>query len=105
MAVEGLTHGSEEADLLGGVVAWTILLSVLAHGLSAQPLAAWYARRLAAQQGDLPEMEDVPEVVRRQSGLLGHAPEESATRRIGVLKYVDVGRRPKGEKQWSACLY
>ena len=33
------------------VATWTILLSVVVHGLTAQPLAAWYARRLAAAEG------------------------------------------------------
>jgi hypothetical protein len=44
------------------VVTWTILLSVLAHGLSAQPLAAWYARRLKGALPTAPELVDVPDV-------------------------------------------
>jgi hypothetical protein len=33
------------------VAAWTILLSVFAHGFSASPLAGWYAQRLKAAEG------------------------------------------------------
>lgn len=35
-------------ELLGAVASWTILLSVVAHGMSASPLARAYAKRLAA---------------------------------------------------------
>ncbi|MFN8497173.1 MAG: cation:proton antiporter [Anaerolineae bacterium] len=71
LAFEELRQAQTEAGLLASVVTWTILLSVLAHGLSAQPLAAWYARRLAAAGKDLPELEDVPEVLPRQNLLAG----------------------------------
>lgn len=67
LAVEELIQAGQVVDVLASVVTWTILLSVLAHGLSAQPLADWYARRLAAQCGELPELREVPEVVRRVS--------------------------------------
>lgn len=63
-----------ETQALVSAVTWTILLSVIAHGLSAQPLAAWYARRLAATGGDLPELEDVPEPPTRKRALLGVTP-------------------------------
>jgi hypothetical protein len=43
------------------VATWTILLSVLAHGLSAQPLSAWYARRLKAAGGQPVELVEPPE--------------------------------------------
>ena len=71
LAFGELTQGSVEAGLLASVVTWTVLLSVLAHGLSAQPLAVWYSRQLAAESGDLPELEDVPEVVTHKGELLG----------------------------------
>ena len=48
--------------LLAAVATWTILLSVVAHGLTAQPLAAWYARRLKAASHLLPELAPLPEV-------------------------------------------
>ena len=68
-----LTGAGQEAGLLASVVAWTILLSVLAHGLSAQPLAAWYARRLKSAPADAPELIDVPEIQVRNDVLLSTA--------------------------------
>ena len=41
----GPDHAASET--LVRVVTWTILLSVLAHGLSAGPVGSWYARRIA----------------------------------------------------------
>ena len=54
-------------DVLVAVATWTILLSVLAHGLSARPLAAWYAGRLAKATGPLVELADAPELRRRRA--------------------------------------
>lgn len=42
--------------------AWTILLSVLLHGLTALPLATWYARRLSSLSPQAPELVEVEEV-------------------------------------------
>jgi NhaP-type Na+/H+ or K+/H+ antiporter len=70
LAFDSLTGAGKEAGLLASVVAWTILLSVLAHGLSAQPLAAWYARRLKGAPADAPELIDVPEIQVRSDVLL-----------------------------------
>jgi NhaP-type Na+/H+ or K+/H+ antiporter len=47
IAFESLQHGGLAPDLLVEVATWTILLSILAHGVSARPLAAWYGRRVA----------------------------------------------------------
>jgi len=70
LAFDSLTGAGKEAGLLAAVVTWTILLSVLAHGLSAQPLAAWYARRLKGAPADAPELIDVPEIQIRSDILL-----------------------------------
>lgn len=78
LAVDELRQAGQETHLLASVVTWTILLSVIAHGLSAQPLAAWYARRLAAATGELPELEDVPELRTRRDVLLGLANRHSS---------------------------
>jgi NhaP-type Na+/H+ or K+/H+ antiporter len=51
-----------EPGLLAEVATWTILLSVVAHGLTAQPLAGWYARRLQSASQLLPELAPLPEV-------------------------------------------
>jgi len=58
-------------DLLVSVATWTILLSVLTHGLSAKPLSAWYARRLARVGGRCPEMLELPELRERLNVLRG----------------------------------
>jgi hypothetical protein len=55
------------------VVAWTILLSVIAHGLSAKPLANWYARRLRAAAPDLPELKGMSEIHSRHRVVMGHS--------------------------------
>jgi len=70
LAFDSLTGAGKEASLLGSLVTWTILLSVLAHGLSAQPLAAWYARRLKSAPADAPELIDVQEIQIRSDVLL-----------------------------------
>jgi len=70
MAFDALTGSGKEAGLLASIVTWTILLSVLAHGLSAQPLAAWYARRLKTAPADAPELVEVQEIQVRRDVLL-----------------------------------
>jgi len=60
LVYDGL-HGSPAALALGRVATWTILLSVVAHGLSSGPLAARYAGRLARAPAGLPELEDAPD--------------------------------------------
>lgn len=69
LAFDALAGADQEAGLLGSVVALTILLSVLAHGLSAQPLSRWYARRLQTAPATSPELIDVPEVQVRKDVL------------------------------------
>jgi NhaP-type Na+/H+ or K+/H+ antiporter len=57
----------EEAPLLPGrdeiemVVALTVLLSVLLHGLTAAPLSALYARRVEGMEADAPEKQGAVE--------------------------------------------
>ena len=53
LALEELGSGADEAV---AVIAATVFLSVLAHGLTAAPLAARYGRRAAARRPD----PDVP---------------------------------------------
>jgi NhaP-type Na+/H+ or K+/H+ antiporter len=75
MAYEAAHKAHIETDLLVSTVGWTILLSVLLHGVSALPLANWYARRLEGASPDIPEMAeaDEPKTLRRKvfhAGLL-----------------------------------
>jgi len=60
-------------DLLVAVATWTILFSVLFHGLSAKPLSFWYSRRLARAAEPLPELMELPELRERPSFLRGHS--------------------------------
>jgi len=62
-------HGTSQASGLVEVATWTILLSVLAHGLTSGPLAALYARRLAGGPPDSPELEEAPEAPARRRSL------------------------------------
>ncbi len=69
VAVEALDRSGAAFDAVVEVATWTILLSVMAHGLSAGPLARAYGRRMQ-EVGDVPELSDVPEprVRRRHLG-------------------------------------
>jgi NhaP-type Na+/H+ or K+/H+ antiporter len=63
LAYGELHAAGEPIDTLVAVATWTILLSVFAHGLSARPLATWYAQRLKtahAQQAELVELSELP---------------------------------------------
>jgi NhaP-type Na+/H+ or K+/H+ antiporter len=71
MAVERFTEVSRPVDTLVATATWTILLSVVAHGLSAMPLSAWYARRLAAAKEPPVELANMSEPRQRRSVLAG----------------------------------
>ena len=60
IAVEELHGAGAIADGILEVATWTILLSVMAHGLSAGPLASAYGHRLH-EAGDIPELAEAPE--------------------------------------------
>lgn len=64
-------ESGQPIDSLVAVAVWTILLSVVAHGVSAQPLAAWYAHRLEAAPGTPVELADMPELRGRRHILAG----------------------------------
>jgi len=55
VALEELESGSAQMTPLAQVATWTILLSVVAHGLTAGPLAARYGAQIRA-------LSDVPEL-------------------------------------------
>ncbi|MCB0075657.1 MAG: hypothetical protein KDE20_29585, partial [Caldilineaceae bacterium] len=66
MAFEAYHHEGLHPDALVAAAGWTILLSVFLHGMSAQPLADWYARRLADASPASPEFLDSPDVLVRR---------------------------------------
>ena len=58
VGLEGLQQAGVDPGPFGAAVAWTVLLSVIAHGLTAGPLAARYGRRMSGLPPDAPELED-----------------------------------------------
>jgi NhaP-type Na+/H+ or K+/H+ antiporter len=70
MAYESFREAGRAFDMLADTAAWTILLSVVLHGISAVPLANWYARRLETADAAAPELADLPELgIRRRDPL------------------------------------
>jgi NhaP-type Na+/H+ or K+/H+ antiporter len=62
LAFDELMTAGKPINILVATATWTILLSVFAHGLSARPLATWYAQRLTAahaHQGELVELSEM----------------------------------------------
>jgi len=76
LALEEL--GSSTAGPAVAVISTTVLLSVVVHGATAEPLAAAYAKRLAGRAGADPDapMPDVPDrrLVRRAHPVTGDTP-------------------------------
>jgi sodium/hydrogen antiporter len=64
-------NGAVPAPAIVEVATWTILCSVIAHGLSSGPLAGWYAKRLAGCDGGTPELQVTPEIRIRNRSLRG----------------------------------
>jgi NhaP-type Na+/H+ or K+/H+ antiporter len=70
MAYEAFHEAGQSADLLVDTATWTILLSVVLHGISAVPLANWYGRRLEAADTSAAELVEVAELgIRRRDPL------------------------------------
>jgi NhaP-type Na+/H+ or K+/H+ antiporter len=72
IALEEFEHSSD-GKLLVEAATWTILLSVVLHGISAAPLAARYGA-LIAKAGDAPEMAPAGEPVIQLHQLAGRDP-------------------------------
>jgi sodium/hydrogen antiporter len=67
IAVEELHGAGPIPEAVTEIATWTILLSVVAHGVSAGPFARTYGRRLSSA-GDVPELAEAPEPrIRRRS--------------------------------------
>ena len=54
------------APQIAAIVLVTVILSVFAHGISARPGAALYARKVAAMDSDAPELRDVSQLPARK---------------------------------------
>jgi len=61
IALEGLGEAGVPTGPLPAAIAWTVLLSVILHGLTARPLAARYGRRMASLPPGAPELQDTAE--------------------------------------------
>ncbi len=61
VGLEGLVDAGIDPGPFGAVVAWTVVLSVIVHGLSAGPLARRYARLVADLAATSPELDDEAE--------------------------------------------
>jgi NhaP-type Na+/H+ or K+/H+ antiporter len=71
LALVDLQAAGRPVDTLVVTATWTVLLSVILHGLTAQPLSAWYARRLTRASGALAESMELPELPQRHKALVG----------------------------------
>lgn len=63
-----LDEAGMDTALIAATASWTILLSVILHGASAGPVAAWYSRRAREFAPDSPELEPA-EVPHTRHGL------------------------------------
>ncbi len=80
--VLGLVVIAEAPQLAGAgeielVVAWTVLLSVLLHGVTAAPLSAAYARRVEGMPADAPEKREAVEMPTRMGPELASEPKNA----------------------------
>ena len=62
MALQGFDKAGMDTTLLATTAGWTILLSVVLHGVSAGPVAAWYATRAQRFRPNSPELEPSSQV-------------------------------------------
>jgi NhaP-type Na+/H+ or K+/H+ antiporter len=78
IGLEGLQEAGVDPGPFGTAVAWTVVLSVIAHGLTAGPLAARYGRRMRVLAADAPEREDAAEPQHPRVSWAGEPPKGPA---------------------------
>jgi len=78
LGLEAMHASGLPSDAVAATLAWTVLLSVVLHGLSAEPLARWYGRRLADASTEIPELAERAEPTPR-SRLVWVPPDERRT--------------------------
>jgi NhaP-type Na+/H+ or K+/H+ antiporter len=69
LALEEFQNAGRAVDTLMLAATWTILLSVMLHGLTAAPLSSWYARRLGAAQSPPAELAGMSDLHQRRAAL------------------------------------
>jgi sodium/hydrogen antiporter len=57
LALQSLSEAGIDTTLLAATAGWTILLSVILHGISAGPVATWYGKKAAGFAPGSPELE------------------------------------------------
>jgi NhaP-type Na+/H+ or K+/H+ antiporter len=77
LGLEALESAGVPSDPLGAVVAWTVFLSVIAHGFSARPLAAWYGRFANGLADGSPEFIGEEEPQHARWAFHGHRMDEA----------------------------
>ena len=76
IGLEGLHAAGVDSGPVAAVVAWTVFLSVVLHGLTAGPFAAWYGERMAELAPDATEFEGPEPVGSRLSWAAHHEPAD-----------------------------
>jgi len=71
MAMESFQEAGRQIELLVEMAVWTIFLSVFLHGMTAVPVANWYAKRLQSAAADAPELIKVTEIKPHRRKLAG----------------------------------
>ena len=71
IAMESFNEAERHIEILVGMAVWTILLSVFLHGITAVPLANWYAKRLQRAAEGVPELKEVADLKIQRQGLTG----------------------------------
>ena len=61
IGLEALAEAGVDPGPLAATVTWTVVLSVVLHGLTARPFAARYGRRMATADATAPELDDATE--------------------------------------------
>jgi NhaP-type Na+/H+ or K+/H+ antiporter len=68
LAFQSLSEAGIDTTLLVATAGWTILLSVILHGVSAGPVAAWYGGKAEGFPPGSPELEET-EVAKTRQGI------------------------------------
>ena len=75
IAMESFHEANRQVELLVGLAVWTILLSVFLHGMTAMPLANWYANRLQSAVVDTHELKETAEIKIQRRRMTGEETE------------------------------
>jgi NhaP-type Na+/H+ or K+/H+ antiporter len=77
IALETFQEAGRQIEVLVAMAAWTIVLSVILHGITAVPMANWYAKRLRSADPSAPEFSDLADLHIRRQNLVGALPKST----------------------------